>query len=110
MSRIRRIPLLAALALAGIGTAARADYLLGVLDNGTGVIQIDPVTGHGVQIGSYGPRPDASEDIVRDASGNLVIVGYVSGINTGASLRTTFAKLDPVTFKPTVLATAFAYQ
>lgn len=111
MPRRTLMPVLsAAIAWAALGAAARADYLLGVLDKGTAVIAIDPTTGKGVQVGDYGPNPDASEDIVRDASGNLVVVGFVNGRNTNSSLRTTFATLDPTTFKPTILGTATDYR
>ena len=100
---------LMAIFLSGIGlsTAARGDYFLGVTDSTNDVIKIDPVTGHGVKISSNAAN---SEDIQTDSQGNLIIVSNVPGISTSASFRTTFQQLDPITFVPTVLATAYNYR
>lgn len=103
--------LLFAVLVTGSARAARADYLLGVSDNGSRVIRIDPNTGQGVLVGNYGSGgPDSAEDIQTDAAGNLIVVGFVPKVNNADSFRTTFARLDPVTFAPTILGTARAYE
>lgn len=108
--RFRMLLLVAWIGLACLPGLAKADFLYAVPDGGPNIYRIDPATGQTTLVGNTGPAVDGPEDIVRDANGNLIVVSYVPGINSPSSFKTTFSRLDPITFLPTVLGTATNYE